>query len=208
MVVVTVVVAVVVVKEAVEKKSISNDSSSVGGSSITATTIAAGTAIIQERIGATIRAPKQWGGGQAFARADAQINTIGVCIAKVVSCCIDSVSERLRRWTRNPLGSARRGSNPLAVELFVMHRKSQAKPMQTGIATRAGAGKQKGGGRGEPLSCAAVAGRLLGGFPQLGLRPTEGEVGLCPPPSGVVSGLPERLLRPQSCDSSVGGASD
>ena len=26
----------------------------------------------------------------------------------------DSVSERLRRWTRNPLGSARRGSNPLA----------------------------------------------------------------------------------------------
>ena len=27
----------------------------------------------------------------------------------------DSVSERLRRWTRNPLGSARRGSNPLAV---------------------------------------------------------------------------------------------
>ena len=28
---------------------------------------------------------------------------------------IASVSERLRRWTRNPLGSARRGSNPLAV---------------------------------------------------------------------------------------------
>merc|ERR1712218_97603 len=28
----------------------------------------------------------------------------------------DSVSERLRRWTRNPLGSARRGSNPLAVD--------------------------------------------------------------------------------------------
>ena len=27
----------------------------------------------------------------------------------------DSVSERLRRWTRNPLGSARRGSNPIAV---------------------------------------------------------------------------------------------
>ena len=27
----------------------------------------------------------------------------------------DSVSERLRRWTRNPWGSARRGSNPLAV---------------------------------------------------------------------------------------------
>ena len=26
-----------------------------------------------------------------------------------------TVSERLRRWTRNPLGSARRGSNPLGV---------------------------------------------------------------------------------------------
>ena len=32
----------------------------------------------------------------------------------------DSVSERLRRWTRNPLGSARRGSNPLAVDLMCL----------------------------------------------------------------------------------------
>ena len=29
----------------------------------------------------------------------------------------DSVSERLRRWIRNPLGSARRGLKPLAVEI-------------------------------------------------------------------------------------------
>ena len=35
---------------------------------------------------------------------------------RIGSC--DSVSERLRRWTRNPLGSARRGSNPLAVVLY------------------------------------------------------------------------------------------
>ena len=28
----------------------------------------------------------------------------------------DSVSEWLRRWTRNPLGSARVGSNPIAVD--------------------------------------------------------------------------------------------
>ena len=28
----------------------------------------------------------------------------------------DTVSERLRRWTRNPLGSARRGSNLLGVD--------------------------------------------------------------------------------------------
>ena len=33
----------------------------------------------------------------------------------------DTVSEWLRRWTRNPLGSARRGSNPLGVELAVVH---------------------------------------------------------------------------------------
>ena len=29
---------------------------------------------------------------------------------------IDTVSEWLRRWTRNPLGSAREGSNPFGVE--------------------------------------------------------------------------------------------
>lgn len=32
----------------------------------------------------------------------------------------DTVSEWLRRWTRNPLGSARRGSNPLGVVFFVV----------------------------------------------------------------------------------------
>jgi hypothetical protein len=32
----------------------------------------------------------------------------------------DTVSERLRRWTRNPLGSARRGSNPLGVEFHIL----------------------------------------------------------------------------------------
>ena len=32
----------------------------------------------------------------------------------------DSASERLRRWTRNPLGSACRGSNPLAVVLSAL----------------------------------------------------------------------------------------
>ena len=30
-----------------------------------------------------------------------------------------SLSEWLRRWTRNPLGSARAGSNPAAVVLYV-----------------------------------------------------------------------------------------
>ena len=31
---------------------------------------------------------------------------------------IDIVSEWLRRWTQNPLGSARRGSNPLGVAVL------------------------------------------------------------------------------------------
>ena len=39
---------------------------------------------------------------------------------KVEALQQDSVSEWLRRWTRNPLGSARRGSNPLAVVLFLL----------------------------------------------------------------------------------------
>ena len=30
----------------------------------------------------------------------------------------DTVSEWLRRWTRNPLGSARKGSNPFGVDLL------------------------------------------------------------------------------------------
>ena len=34
----------------------------------------------------------------------------------------DTVSEWLRRWTRNPLGSARRGSNPLGVVFFFSER--------------------------------------------------------------------------------------
>ena len=33
---------------------------------------------------------------------------------------IDSVSEWLRRWTRNPLGSARVGSNPTGVDIVRM----------------------------------------------------------------------------------------
>jgi hypothetical protein len=37
------------------------------------------------------------------------------CEQKARSLSQDTVSEWLRRWTRNPLGSARRGSNPLGV---------------------------------------------------------------------------------------------
>ena len=38
------------------------------------------------------------------------------------------MSERLRRWTRNPLGSARRGSNPLGVVLIKSPRLSLLHP--------------------------------------------------------------------------------
>ena len=44
----------------------------------------------------------------------------------------DTVSERLRRWTRNPLGSARRGSNPLGVAFAAqggVHNKRQTRTL-------------------------------------------------------------------------------
>ena len=34
--------------------------------------------------------------------------------------CEDEVAEWLRRWTANPLGSPRVGSNPILVELFFL----------------------------------------------------------------------------------------
>ena len=48
-----------------------------------------------------------------------RIWTLDDCMLILISEILhqDTVSERLRRWTRNPLGSARRGSNPLGVVL-------------------------------------------------------------------------------------------
>ena len=46
-----------------------------------------------------------------------EIVCLDVLIVASVRHRHDTVSERLRRWTRNPLGSARRGSNPLGVVL-------------------------------------------------------------------------------------------
>ena len=42
-------------------------------------------------------------------------NTTSPCGLVHIMLQHDTVSERLMRWTRNPLGSARRGSNPLGV---------------------------------------------------------------------------------------------
>ena len=45
-------------------------------------------------------------------------NSIDCINCNFAQCRHDSVTEWLRWWTRNPLGSARRGSNPLAVALL------------------------------------------------------------------------------------------
>ena len=39
----------------------------------------------------------------------------GIQVAGALYLPSDTVSEWLRRWTRNPLGSAREGSNPFGV---------------------------------------------------------------------------------------------
>ena len=44
----------------------------------------------------------------------------GLLACIFVPISTDSVSERLGRWTRHPLGSARRGWNPLAVDIVTM----------------------------------------------------------------------------------------
>ena len=36
---------------------------------------------------------------------------------------VDEVAEWLRRWTANPMGSARVGSNPILIEFFSMANK-------------------------------------------------------------------------------------
>ena len=41
----------------------------------------------------------------------------------------DTLSEWLRRWTRNPLGSARKGTNPLGVALLARYVAGVWKPL-------------------------------------------------------------------------------
>ena len=41
----------------------------------------------------------------------------------------DTLSEWLRRWTRNPLGSARKGLNPLGVALLARYVAGVWKPL-------------------------------------------------------------------------------
>ena len=46
---------------------------------------------------------------------------------RVQSLSNDSVSERLRSWSRKPVGSARAGSNPVAVDLGIPPGRGQSR---------------------------------------------------------------------------------
>ena len=50
---------------------------------------------------------------------DATCSAVYLLLEVLIKALHDTVSERLRRWTRNPLGSARRGSNLLGVALSI-----------------------------------------------------------------------------------------
>ena len=50
---------------------------------------------------------------------------------KIWSKCIAVVAEWLRRWTRNPLGSARTGSNPVGSEMFYNWSIFIIRPLET-----------------------------------------------------------------------------
>ena len=64
-----------------------------------------------------------------------------VCLFRhALTCNNDTVSEWLRRWTRNPLGSAREGSNPFGVAscycsccLFIKRRRQCAHSRTTTV---------------------------------------------------------------------------
>ena len=56
---------------------------------------------------------------------------------KLERCILsDTVSERLRRWTRNPLGSARRGSNPLGVVLHFGTQQLEPSRRKTAVVSQ------------------------------------------------------------------------
>ena len=59
--------------------------------------------------------------------------------------CHDTVSERLRRWTRNPLGSARRGSNPLGVAYRTLQAVHEKQPSTKTLCVKIGAGTLRNG---------------------------------------------------------------
>ena len=46
---------------------------------------------------------------------------------------VDEVAEWLRRWTANPMGSARVGSNPILVEIFFQTIFSALVPLQINV---------------------------------------------------------------------------
>ena len=70
---------------------------------------------IMERMRSARTASHHLGSGLCFCPRYAHLSCK---ICHILVCTSVTVSERLRRWTRNPLGSARRGSNQLGVDAF------------------------------------------------------------------------------------------
>ena len=72
--------------------------------------------------------------GLYLCRMSARARTQGLlatlrCRAIFLNPSTDTLSEWLRRWTRNPLGSARKGSSPLGVALLARYVAGVWKPL-------------------------------------------------------------------------------
>ena len=99
---------------------------------------------------------------------------------------IGSVSERLRSWSRKPIGSARAGSNPLAVVWFRDARTTSSKGAvrvswlggslaERSKAPASGAGPKGRGFESHSCHSFSVASAKIGGIPKtptVGLEPT------------------------------------
>ncbi len=90
--------------------------------------------------------------------------------SSAVHITCDTVSERLRRWTRNQLGSARRGSNPFGVVLRPNPGFSPRPPGGLGArdVAREGDGKGRNPWRGPTPDPNTRAGIEVQGHPPLG----------------------------------------
>ena len=70
-----------------------------------------------------------WGGRNAVFESTQGLLATLRCRAIFLYPSTDTLSEWLRRWTRNPLGSARKGSNPLGVALLARYVAGVWKPL-------------------------------------------------------------------------------
>ena len=70
----------------------------------------------------------------------------------------DTLSEWLRRWARNPLGSARKGLNPLGVALLARYVAGVWKPLPQPLRTRLKSIEVITGARGASHLCLSRSG--------------------------------------------------